>query len=99
MDRGATVLRAAAAPLGVVLVVAVAVQLPCIPTSNSGADLTAVVEATGNTALHLAALNSREAAAKFLAERCPMLKDQIVNADGKLPREVAKGDACVAACS
>lgn len=67
--------------------------------ADSGADLTAVVEATGNTALHLAALNSREAAAKFLAERCPMLKDQIVNADGKLPREVAKGDACVAACS
>ena len=40
LDRGATVLRAAAAPLGVVLVVAVAIQVPCIPTSNRGADLT-----------------------------------------------------------
>lgn len=40
LDRCATVLRAAAAPLGVVLVVAVAIQVPCIPTSNRGADLT-----------------------------------------------------------
>jgi hypothetical protein len=40
LDRGATVLRAAAAPLGIILVIAVAVQLPCIPTSNRGADLT-----------------------------------------------------------
>ena len=39
LDRGATVLCAAAAPLGVVLVVAVAIQVPCIPTSNRGADL------------------------------------------------------------
>ena len=39
LDRGATVLRAAAAPLGVVLVIAVAIQVPCIPTSNRGADL------------------------------------------------------------
>ena len=41
LDRGATVLRAAAAPLGVVLVIAVAIQVPCIPTSNRGADLAA----------------------------------------------------------
>jgi hypothetical protein len=41
LDRGATVLRAAAAPLGVVLVIAVAIQVPCIPTSDRGADLTA----------------------------------------------------------
>ena len=40
LDRGATVLRAAAAPLGVVLIIAVAIQVPCIPTSNRGADLT-----------------------------------------------------------
>ena len=40
LDRGATVLRAAAAPLGVVLIVAVAIQVPCIPTSDRGADLT-----------------------------------------------------------
>ena len=40
LDRGATVLRAAAAPLGVVLMIAVAIQVPCIPTSNRGADLT-----------------------------------------------------------
>ena len=40
LDRGATALRAAAAPLGVVLIIAVAIQVPCIPTSDRGADLT-----------------------------------------------------------
>ena len=40
LDRGATLLRAAAAPLGVVLVVAVAIQVPCVPTQDLGADLT-----------------------------------------------------------
>ena len=40
LDRGATVLRAAAAPLGVVLVIAVAIRVPCIPTQDRGADLT-----------------------------------------------------------
>jgi hypothetical protein len=39
LDRCATVLRAAAAPLGIILMVAVAIQVPCIPTSNRGADL------------------------------------------------------------
>ena len=39
LDKCTTLVRAAAAPLGVVLVVAVAIQVPCIPTSNSGADL------------------------------------------------------------
>jgi hypothetical protein len=41
LDRGATVLRAAAAPLGVVLLIAVAIQVPCIPTQDRGADLAA----------------------------------------------------------
>ena len=41
LDRGATVLRAAAAPLGVVLIIAVAIQVPCIPTQDRGADLAA----------------------------------------------------------
>ena len=40
LDKCTTFVRAAAAPLGVVLVVAVAIQVPCIPTSNRGADLT-----------------------------------------------------------
>ena len=40
LDRGATVLRAAAAPLGVVLIIAVVIQVPCIPTQDRGADLT-----------------------------------------------------------
>ena len=40
LDRCATFLRAAAAPLGVVLVVAVAVRVPCIKLRDPGADLT-----------------------------------------------------------
>ena len=40
LEKCTTFVRAAAAPLGVVLVVAVAIQVPCIPTSNRGADLT-----------------------------------------------------------
>ena len=40
LDRGATVLRAVFKPLGIILVIAVAIQVPCIPTSDRGADLT-----------------------------------------------------------
>ena len=39
LDKCTTFLRAAAAPLGIILVIAVAIQVPCIPTSNRGADL------------------------------------------------------------
>ena len=39
LDRGATVLRAALAPLGLILVIAVAIQVPCIPTQDRDADL------------------------------------------------------------
>ena len=41
LDKCTTFVRAAAAPLGVVLIVAVVIQVPCIPTSNRGADLAA----------------------------------------------------------
>ena len=40
LDKCTTFLRAAAAPLGVILMVAVAIQVPCIPTQDRGADLT-----------------------------------------------------------
>ena len=39
LDRCATFLRAAAAPLGIVLMIAVSVQVPCVPTQDRGADL------------------------------------------------------------
>ena len=40
LDKCTTIVRAAAAPLGVVLMIAVAVRVPCIPTQDRGADLT-----------------------------------------------------------
>jgi hypothetical protein len=41
LDKCTTFVRAAAAPLGVVLLIAVAIQVPCIPTQDRGADLAA----------------------------------------------------------